>query len=80
MPREFRSADKGMKVMTSDGDVVGTIENVSNKRAYVKPDTGLSDSLRRQLDWTDENQSTYELDHDAVDQIKDDGIHLKSNF
>lgn len=69
-----------MKVMTADGETVGTIDRVEGKQAYVKPDTGLSESIRSQLEWTEEGESSYELNHDAVDKIKDDGIHLKKNF
>lgn len=80
MARKFKSSDKGLKVMTADGDMVGTIDRISGNNAYVKPDRNLSDSIRRQLEWTEEGKTTYELNHDAVDNIKDDGVHLKSNF
>lgn len=80
MAREFKSSDKGRKVMTADGDMVGTIDRISGNRAYVKPDRKLSDSIRRQLEWTEEGKNTYELDHDAVASIKDDGVHLKADF
>jgi hypothetical protein len=76
MPRDFRSADTGKKVMTADGDTVGTIEKVSGNRAHVKPDEGLSRSLRRKLGWSGEEE-TYELRKTNVASIDDDGIHLK---
>ncbi|MBX0296253.1 hypothetical protein [Haloarcula nitratireducens] len=80
MVRNFRSEDEGKHVMTADGDMVGTIERASGGTAHVKPDSGLSGSIRRKLGWTDESEETYSLEKANVDKINDDGIHLKSNF
>lgn len=80
MVRQFKSSDKGKTVKTADGTMVGKIDRVSGDRAYVRPDTNLTDSIRRQLDWTDQSKSTYELNHDAVEKIAGDEVHLSSNL
>lgn len=66
--------------MTADGDVVGTVEQVSGGNAHVKPDAGLSQSMRRKLGWTAHGEDTYRLRKANVQEINDDGIHLKSNL
>jgi hypothetical protein len=45
----FEKKHEGMKVMTSDGDEVGRIESIRGDTAHVKPETGLSESIRRRL-------------------------------
>jgi hypothetical protein len=80
MVREFESSDEGMKVMTADGDMVGTVEEIQSDRAHVKPDAGLSQNTRRKLGWTKQGEDTYPLKHSSVDQISGDEIHLKRNL
>lgn len=80
MARKFKSKDEGKKVMTADGDMVGTVEELKSDKAYIKADTGLSQSTRRKLGWSKEGGTTYPLSHSNVDKIADDGIHLKRDF
>lgn len=80
MARNFRSSDEGMDVYTADGDMVGTVERASGSTAHIKPTSGLSQSIRRRLGWTEEGEDTYRLKRDHVEEINDDGIHLKSDF
>lgn len=80
MARDFKSEDKGKKVLTADGEMVGTIEDVKGRSAHVKPDAGLGQSTRQKLGWTKEGEEVYELRHSNVDKISDDEIHLRSNF
>lgn len=77
MVRDFESSDEGTTVRTQEGDEVGTIEKVEEKMARVKPNTGLSESIRNRLGWTSEDQDEYELDHSRVDEISDDEVRLK---
>lgn len=77
MTRQFRAKDQGKHVLTADGDMVGTIDAVKSGRAHVTVDESLSQSVRQKLGWTREGETTYELDSSKVDEIGDDGIHLK---
>lgn len=77
MAREFQSSDEGMTVKTQDGDEVGTIESVEGDMARVKPESGLSESIRDRLGWSSDEEDQYELDHSKVDEITDDEVRLK---
>lgn len=80
MARNFKSDDKGKQVVTADGDMVGTIEQTSGATAHVKPDSGLSQSIRRRLGWSEEGEDMYELNKSKVDKFSDDEITLKRNL
>lgn len=66
--------------MTADGDMVGTVERIHGDEAHVKPDTGLSQSIRETLGWTAEGEDVYPLKHSSVERIAGDEIHLKSTL
>lgn len=78
MTRDFQSDDEGKKVMTADGDMVGTIETVSGSTAHVKPDQNLSRGTRRRLGWS-EDDDVVELPHSEVESISHDEVRLKKN-
>ncbi|MFB6176982.1 MAG: hypothetical protein ABEI99_07555, partial [Halobaculum sp.] len=61
MARQFQSKDEGKRVMTADGDMVGSIDKVEGGRAHVTVDESLSQSVRQKLGWTVEGETTYEL-------------------
>ena len=75
MAREFQSNDEGKTVRTKDGDDVGTIESVEGNTAHVKPESGLSESIRDRLGWSSD-EDMYELQHSNVDEISDDEVRL----
>ena len=77
MARAFRDSDEGMTVVTSDGDEVGTIAEVHGDMAYVKPETGLGESIRQRLGWGDDTEDTYELSHGRVQSFSGNKIHLR---
>lgn len=79
MARDFKNSDAGKKVMTADGDMVGTIEAIEGSNAHVKPDSGLSKSTRERLGWTKRGEETYRLNHSSVEKISGDEVHLKKN-
>jgi len=76
MVRNFRASDEGKTVLNADGDEIGTIDSVSNNRAYVMPKQGLSDRIRQRLGW-EEDEETYELKHSRVADIAGDEVHLR---
>lgn len=80
MVREFKSDDEGKRVMTADGDVVGTVEEASENTARVRPAENLSRSIRRRLGWSEEDEESFELDHSKVEQISGDEIRLKRDL
>lgn len=76
MPRDFMAEDRAKGVLTADGDMVGTIEEIKGSTAHVKPDASLDQSIRSKLGWTTEGESVYELSHSAVADIADDEVHI----
>lgn len=63
--------------MTKDGETVGTVEQTMDEELHVKPNSGLSQSVRRRLGWAEEDQDTFSVQKSKVDEITDDGIRLK---
>lgn len=80
MVRDFKSEDKDKKVVTADGDMVGTVERASGSSAHIEPDEDLSRSIRRRLGWTEEGEETYRLEKSKVDRITSDEIRLKESL
>lgn len=77
MVRNFKAGDKGMTVRTSDGEEVGTVDDVAGDMAQVKPNSSLSQSVRNRIGWTEDDQDTYELRHSKVEKIENREVHLK---
>lgn len=77
MAREFESSDEGKTVRTQDGDEVGQIQSVEGGMARVKPESGLTESIRNRLGWTSEDEDEYELDQSKVGDITDDEVRLQ---
>lgn len=73
----FESKHEGRTVMTQDGDEVGTIESAHGDTAEVKPSTGLTESIRQRLGWTDEESDTFDLNYSNVDSDDGDEVRLK---
>lgn len=77
MARAFRDSDEGMEVVTSDGDSIGTVADVRGDMAYVKPESGLGESIRQRLGWGDDTDEVYELSQDRVQSFSGNKIHLR---
>lgn len=80
MTRNFKDEDEGKRVVTADGDEIGTIEMASGSMAQVKPSSNLSQSVRRRLGWAEDGEDTYELQTSKVDSIESDEVRLKQNL
>jgi sporulation protein YlmC with PRC-barrel domain len=76
MARDFMAQDRGKDVVTADGETVGTVEDIDENTAHVKPDQSLDDSIRSTLGWTSEGADAYELDHSMVSEISDTKVTL----
>ncbi len=79
MARNFRSTDEGKRVVTADGDMVGTVHEVAGASAHITIDEDLSRSVRRRLGWTEEGEETFQLENSKVERI-DDEIRLKTDL
>ncbi|MFW5948147.1 MAG: hypothetical protein ACOCSD_00930 [Halolamina sp.] len=75
MVRNFNEMDEGKRVVTADGEEVGTVTSATGSRLHVSPADDLSRSIRRRLGWS-EDEDSYELQKDHVDEITDDEVRL----
>lgn len=80
MVRNFSSKDEGKRVVTADGDMVGTVESASGSTAHITVDDDLAQNTRRRLGWTEEGEETYRLRKSNVDRIEGDEIRLKKDL
>lgn len=79
MVRNFEDDDEGKRVVTADGDEIGTVSRAEESRLHIKPAENLSRSVRRRLGWS-EDEDDYVLRKSKVDSIAGDEIHLKKNL
>jgi len=73
----FDSNDEGKRVVTKDGDTIGTVREVQDDQAHVETDSGLAESIRQRLGM-DDDSDTYVLREDDVDTHSDDEIQLRN--
>ena len=76
MVRVFEASDEGMAVRTTDGELVGHVEEVRGNTAYVRPEAGLTESIRQRLGWESKTTETFTLTRSQVERFEDDGIYL----
>ncbi|WP_138007328.1 PRC-barrel domain containing protein [Halalkalirubrum salinum] len=68
--------DEGKNVINNNGETLGRVVQVEHGTAHVKPDPGLTDSIKSKLGWGESDEDTYRLDASNVESISDDEIHL----
>lgn len=68
--------DEGKRVVTSDGDEIGMIEDVRGGRAYVNPDPGMFDQIKAKLDWGEAGEESYPIDSSEIAEVTDDEVRL----
>lgn len=81
MAHEFTDEDRGRPVRTDDGERIGTVSDVTDGRASVEGDEGLTDAIKSKLGWDDDdeegNDRSYDLDDAAIDRVDDDGVWIR---
>lgn len=68
--------DEGKSVINNSGETLGRVIKVEHGTAHVKPDPGLTDTIKSKLGWAESDEDTYELDASNVESVSDDEIHL----
>jgi hypothetical protein len=77
MARHFEADDVGKRVVSVDGDPVGTCRECRGDTAAIAPNTDVGRTLRQRLGWPDDGRETYQLKNTMVDRITDDEIRLR---
>lgn len=66
------------RVLTADGEQIGTVVRVEAGTMHVRPTDRLTDRLSERLGWT--NGGEYTLDPVAVDRTTSDTVVLRPEF
>lgn len=69
-------SDEGKDVVASSGDQIGIVKEVDDHTAHVDPDPGVTDELKSELGWGDEDEDTYPLAEDEIESVTDDEVRL----
>ncbi|MBX0297199.1 PRC-barrel domain containing protein [Haloarcula nitratireducens] len=73
--------DVGKDVVATDGDDVGIVSGYRYGTAYVEPDPGITTKLKTSLGWDDvDEEEGYPLQEEAVEEVTDDEIRLRSDL
>lgn len=73
--------DVGKDVVAADGDDVGIVSGYRYGTAYVEPDPGITTKLKTSLGWDDvDEEEGYPLQEEAVEEVTDDEIRLRSDL
>lgn len=77
MARDFTDDDRNKDVYSSEGDRIGTINDVNKDRATVErdDDTDLTDKVKDLLGWDDDDSNEIRSEH--VDSYDDDRVRLR---
>lgn len=80
MGTEVTSDDRAKRVVDSEGNVIGIVDDVDDGTAYVDPDPNVPGGVKTRLGWGPDEQSAYPLRNDAIDTITDDEIRLRGEY
>ena len=78
MDHHFTSEDRGKRVVTHDGAVIGSIERIEDGEAYVRPKAGLLGGCGSWITDTKRETQTFPLDGTEVARITDTEIRLET--
>jgi hypothetical protein len=79
MDRSFSDEDRKKRVVTADGQTIGTVREVEEDRATVdrtEGDDSLTDEIKDLLGWDDDHDA-HELRRDDVERYDDKQLYLK---
>ncbi|WP_254862890.1 PRC-barrel domain containing protein [Halovivax gelatinilyticus] len=80
MCASFSDDDVGKTVVNASGEEVGLVSAVEHDTLRVKPDPGITDSIKAALGWEGTSENTYPLQEESIDRITDDEIRLTGGF
>lgn len=72
--------DVGKTVVNASGEDVGMVTAVEHGTARVKPDPGITDSIKATLGWQGSTEDTYPLQEDAIAQVTGNEIRLSGDI
>lgn len=76
----FGDDDVGKAVVNASGEEVGMVTAVEHGTARVKPDPGVTDSIKAALGWEGTSDETYPLQEESVNRVTGDEIRLSGEL
>ncbi|WP_227374917.1 PRC-barrel domain containing protein [Haladaptatus halobius] len=70
--------DEGKPVFNVDDQKIGIVARVTDGTAYIDPDPSLVNEYRVLLGWGDKSKDVHPLPPDAIDEITDKEIRLRT--
>jgi hypothetical protein len=70
------SVDEGKPVVNTHGEEVGRLVTVEDGSGEVTPGDRLSEDVRAELGWTDDDQDSYRLEAGNVASVTDSDVRL----
>lgn len=77
MSGDFKSKDRGKRIVTSEGDVIGSVDRIEDGEAYVRPKRGILGGCGSWITDTKKAVRTFSLDRENVAEVTDTEIHLE---
>lgn len=68
--------DKGKPVRNAADEDVGRVMKVEQGKVHVKPDPGLADNIRSKLGWGADDEDTYVLTANNIEEITEDEVRI----
>jgi hypothetical protein len=79
MCAQFTDDDVGKDVVNENGETVGIVADVDHGTAHVKPDPGITDTIKAKLGWQGSDDA-FPLQEAAVKRVTDDEIRLEGDL
>ncbi len=79
MSARLSDDDVGKPVVNANGERIGTVATAEGDAVRVDPDTGLTETIKAALGWSEPSTRSYVLDEDAVERVTDDEVRLKGS-
>lgn len=76
MCASFSDDDVGKTVVNANGDDVGMVTAVEHDTIRVKPNAGITDSIKAALGWEETGEGTYPLQEASIDRVTTDEVRL----
>lgn len=80
MCAQFTDDDVGKSVVNANGDEVGIVSDIEHGTAHVKPDAGITDTIKAKLGWQGTDEETFPLQEAAVASVSGDEIRLEGDL
>lgn len=68
--------DEGKPVRNTASEEVGRVMAVEQGKIHVKPDPGLADNIRSKLGWGADDEETYVLTANSIEEINDEEVRI----